>query len=40
MAICIKDPLGSDSLPIPEERVQIFATDLSEPAISKARRNL
>jgi two-component system CheB/CheR fusion protein len=40
MAICIKEFLGSDSLPNSEERVQIFATDLSEPAISKARAGI
>ena len=37
MAICIKEFLGSRSSSGTEGIVQIFATDLSEPAIKKAR---
>src|SRR5450432_392269 len=37
IAICIKEFLGNRSSSGSEERVQIFATDLSEPAIVKAR---
>jgi len=37
IAICFNEFLGSPSLRGSEERVQIFATDLSEPAIAKAR---
>jgi len=36
IAICLKEFLG-DSSPYSAERVQIFATDISEPAILKAR---
>ncbi|MBC7523373.1 MAG: PAS domain-containing protein [Flavobacterium sp.] len=39
MAICIKEFLGSNSFDS-EERVQIFATDLSERAILKARTGI
>ncbi|HEX8268320.1 MAG TPA: chemotaxis protein CheB [Flavobacterium sp.] len=35
MAICLKEFLGSKT-----ERVQIFATDISEPAIAKARSGI
>jgi two-component system CheB/CheR fusion protein len=40
IAICFKEFLGSLSSTGPEERVQIFATDLSEPAIAKARMGI
>jgi two-component system CheB/CheR fusion protein len=40
IAICFKEFLGSRSSTGPEERVQIFATDLSEPAIAKARMGI
>jgi two-component system CheB/CheR fusion protein len=40
MAICIKEFLGSHTLVDSEERVQIFATDLSERAIIKARSGI
>ena len=44
IAICLKEFLGSnDSLPFGESRggaVQIFATDISEPAIAKARTGI
>jgi two-component system CheB/CheR fusion protein len=40
MAICFKEFLGMRSATGPEERVQIFATDLSEPAIAKARTGI
>ena len=39
MAICLKEFLGSNSFDS-EERVQIFATDLSERAILKARTGI
>lgn len=35
IAICLKEFLGS-----PQERVQVFATDISEPAIAKARAGI
>jgi chemotaxis methyl-accepting protein methylase len=37
MAICIKEFLGSDSFTNSEERVQIFATDLSEGYFKSAQ---
>lgn len=40
IAICLKELLGSSSLPLTEGRgmaLQLFATDISEPAIIKAR---
>jgi two-component system CheB/CheR fusion protein len=40
IAICFKEFLGSRSSTGAEERVQIFATDLSEPAIAKARMGI
>lgn len=40
MAICIREFLGSHILHDSEERVQLFATDLSERAIVKARTGL
>jgi two-component system CheB/CheR fusion protein len=40
MAMCIKEFLGSNTLVNSEERVQIFASDLSEPAILKARTGI
>ncbi len=40
IAICIKEFLGSQSLHTSEERVQLFATDLSERAITKARNGI
>lgn len=40
MAICIKEFLGSHASMYVEERVQLFASDLSEPAISKARKGI
>jgi two-component system CheB/CheR fusion protein len=40
IAICFKEFLGRRSSTGAEERVQIFATDLSEPAIAKARMGI
>ena len=40
IAICIKEFLGSHALHSSEERVQLFATDLSERAIIKARSGI
>jgi two-component system CheB/CheR fusion protein len=40
MAMCLKEFLGSNTLVDSEEKVQIFATDLSAPAIIKARRGI
>ena len=51
IAMCLKEFLGdrsTDSAPLdlilakngPEQKVQIFATDISEPAIAKARRGV
>lgn len=37
IAICFKDFLGDTDAENTEKRIQIFATDLSEPAIEKAR---
>ncbi len=40
MAICIKEFLGSHASMYVEERVQLFASDLSAPAILKARSGI
>ena len=40
MAICIKEFLGNNTVVDAEKRVQIFATDLSKPAITKARNGI
>ena len=40
IAICFKEFLGDHTPAGPGERVQIFATDLSEPAIVKARTGI
>ncbi|MBC7829193.1 MAG: PAS domain-containing protein, partial [Chitinophagaceae bacterium] len=39
MAVCFKEFLGNPSAG-PRQRVQIFATDISEPAITKARTGI
>ncbi len=40
MAICFKELLGDRFSPDGYQRVQIFATDISEPAIAKARNGI
>jgi two-component system, chemotaxis family, CheB/CheR fusion protein len=40
MAICFKELMGDQFPPNGNQRVQIFATDLSEPAIAKARNGI
>ncbi len=40
IAICLKEFLGSNGSPVTEGNVQIFATDISEPAIIKARTGI
>ena len=37
IAICLREFLGEKAFPGPYQKVQIFATDISEPAIEKAR---
>ncbi len=40
MAICLKEFLGEKASPGAYQKVQIFATDISEPAIEKARTGM
>ncbi|MEO6731056.1 MAG: chemotaxis protein CheB [Ferruginibacter sp.] len=40
IAICFKEYMAENFPGIPDERVQIFASDMSEPAISKARTGI
>jgi two-component system CheB/CheR fusion protein len=40
IAICLKEYLGEDNSGSSAEKVQIFATDISEPAIAKARAGI
>jgi two-component system CheB/CheR fusion protein len=40
MAICFKELMGKDTITFTTDRVQIFATDVSEPAITRARGGL